>query len=68
MNTGNKLNLTLMKKEGKTKMFVPFLDVGNPKFGYADRLCPVLLETVVPFTCKSKFVPLVVLYMLKMGA
>ena len=70
LNTGNKLNLTLMKKEGKIfgKMFVPFLDVEILNLDMLNIFVLTALKNLLFLLLVNlNFVPLVVLYMLKNG-
>ena len=70
LNTGNKLNLTLMKKEEKIfgKMFVPFLDVEILNLDMLNIFVLTALKNLLFLLLVNlNFVPLVVLYMLKNG-
>ncbi|MFR4904387.1 MAG: transposase [Fusobacterium sp.] len=53
-----KFNFDEKRRKNIWKNVCAFLRCGNPKFGYAEYICPDCFEKlVVPFTCKSKFCP-----------
>ena len=53
-----KFNFDEKRRKNIRKNVCAFLRCGNPKFGYAEYICPDCFEKlVVPFTCKSKFCP-----------
>ena len=53
-----KFNFDPQRRENILQNVGAFLKCGNPKFGYANFLCPKCFQKlIVPFTCKSKFCP-----------
>ena len=63
-----KFNFDEKRRKNIWKNACAFLRCGNPKFGYAEYICPDCFEKlVVPLLVNLNFVPLVVLYMLKNG-
>ena len=53
-----KFNFDPQRRKNILQNVGAFLKCGNPKFGYANFLCPQCFQKIiVPFTCKSKFCP-----------